>query len=154
MTEFKRILDYEQAKIVKTKDLDGNENGYLMELQKDGNKTTAYMTVCAANSFKGFHLHKVREANYVVLKGEITVIVWESNEENDSVERTIVTLSQGDKIRIPTMCPTGLQNNSNEEAWIVNFPSPAYDPDLKDEQVDYTEDECLDGKYLILRKGI
>lgn len=153
MTEYKKVLDLTQAKIVPTKDLDGNKNGFLMELQKDGDKTTAYLTTCLPGAFKGYHLHKVREANYVVLKGKIKIVLWETNEECDSIETTTVVLEQGDKLRIPIMTPTGLINEFDEEAWIVNFPSPAYDPDLKDEQVDYTEDECLEGKYLILRKG-
>jgi hypothetical protein len=33
---------------------------------------------------------------------------------------------------------TGLQNIGEEEAWLINYPDPAYDPDLSDEQVEYT----------------
>jgi len=42
---------------------------------------------------------------------------------------------------IPPNVPTGLLNIGQEEAWMINYPDPAYDPELKDEQVDFTEEE-------------
>lgn len=124
-----------KAKIVKTFDFNNKENGYLIELQKDGNLTTAYMTVAYPGTFKGYHLHKVRAANYTCIRGKIDVILY------TSAGREVYTLQQGDQLHIPRNIPTGLSNNYNEESWIINHPNPAYDPDLKDEQIDYTLEE-------------
>ncbi|MBI3335190.1 MAG: hypothetical protein HY001_01700, partial [Candidatus Portnoybacteria bacterium] len=40
---------------------------------------------------------------------------------------------------------TGLQNIGDEEAWLINWPDPPYDPNLIDEQVEYTEEELEKG---------
>ena len=49
------------------------------------------------------------------------------------------------RLFIPPNVATGLQNIGDEEAWLVNYPEPAYDPELKDEQVEYSEDELEAG---------
>lgn len=121
-----------KAKIVKTFDLNKKENGYLIELQKSGNLTTSYMTVAYPGAFKGYHLHKVREANYTCIKGRVDILLYTLN------GMEIHTLEVGDQLYIPTYTPTGLDNKYEEEAWIVNHPNPPYDPEFKDEQVDYT----------------
>ena len=54
----------EPAKKVITYAHDGSENGWLIELWKDGPKTTAYLTAASPGSFKGYHLHRVRAARY------------------------------------------------------------------------------------------
>ena len=41
-----------------------------------------------------------------------------------------------ERLLFPTNVYIGLENIGEEEAWLINFPHPAYDPDLKDEQVD------------------
>jgi hypothetical protein len=40
---------------------------------------------------------------------------------------------------------TGLENIGTEEAWLINYPDPPYDPSLKDEQVEYTKEELESG---------
>ena len=49
------------------------------------------------------------------------------------------------RLFIPPNVATGLHNIGDEEAWLVNYPDPPYDPGLKDEQVEYTEKELEDG---------
>ena len=66
----------EEAKKITTKDLSGNENGFLIEMFKDGNKTVAYLTCAKPGAFKGYHLHKVRAARYVCIKGTMKVILY------------------------------------------------------------------------------
>lgn len=122
----------EQAKIVKTFDLNKNQNGYLMELTKNGKYTTSYMTVVNPFCFKGYHLHKIREANYTCIRGNVDIILYTVADG-----RKVYNLTQGSKLHIPANVPTGLYNPGLEEGWIINNPYPAYDPDLKDEQVDY-----------------
>lgn len=123
------------AKKVITYDLQGHENGWLMELFKDGDKTIAYLSTALPGAFKGYHLHRVRAARYICIRGTMTIILL----INNKFERHI--LNVGDRLNIPNNIPTGLLNAGTEEGWLINYPDPPYDPVLKNEQVDYTEAE-------------
>jgi dTDP-4-dehydrorhamnose 3,5-epimerase-like enzyme len=125
------------VKKVITKDLEGQENGFRIELQKDGKYTSSYLSCCMPGSFKGWHLHKVREANYVCIRGTIKIILYLP----EGRQEFVLTSDLPQSLHIPVNVPTGLKNEGTEEAWIINFPQPFYDPDLKDEQVDYTDEQ-------------
>lgn len=138
----------ESAKKVTTYDPQGNENGFLIELYKDketGVKTEAYLTAALPGAFKGYHLHRVRAARYVCLKGKMKIITYER--ENDSWVRkeTLLDASTPTRMFIPKDVATGLENTGDEEAWLINYPDPPYDPNLKDEQVEYTQEELEQG---------
>lgn len=124
-----------QAKRVPTYDLQGNENGFLMELFKDGDKTVAYISAATPGAFKGYHLHRVRAARYVCIKGSMNIILYVHGKREEHL------LTPGKTLTIPKDIPTGLHNVGNEEAWLINYPDPPYDPSLKNEQVDYTQEE-------------
>ena len=127
------------AKKVVTFDLNGKENGWLMELFKEGDKTAAYISVALPGAFKGYHLHRVRAARYICLKGTMKIILYISGQREEHI------LAVGQKLTIPNNVPTGLLNIGDEEAWLINYPDPPYDPTLKDEQVDYTQEELEQG---------
>ncbi|MEK6921738.1 MAG: WxcM-like domain-containing protein [Nanoarchaeota archaeon] len=131
----------EPAKQVVTFAHDGKENGFLTELFKDGKKTLFYLSAAKPGAFKGYHLHRVRTARYVCIKGTIKVILY----KNKVKEEHILDAKKPQRLFIPTHVATGLLNIGNEEAWIINYPDPPYDPDLKDEQVEYTEEELKQG---------
>lgn len=134
----------ENAKKVTTYDLNKNENGFLIELFKDGDKTTAYLSCAKPGAFKGYHLHKVRAARYVCLKGKMKIILYIDGKR----EEHILTADNLVRLYIPPNTPTGLQNIGEEDGWLINFPDPPYDPDLKGEQVDFTQEELDNGEYL------
>jgi dTDP-4-dehydrorhamnose 3,5-epimerase-like enzyme len=127
------------AKKVTTYDSKGGINGWLMEMFKDGDKTAVYLSAAAPGAFKGYHLHRVRAARYVCLKGTMKIILYLNGKREEYI------LTPGKKLFIPKEVATGLQNIGDEEAWLVNFPDPAYDPNLKDEQVEYTQEELEQG---------
>lgn len=136
----------EPAKKVKTVAHDGSENGFLIELYKDketGNKTEAYLTAALPGAFKGYHLHRVRGARYVALKGKMRIITYERENDQWVKSETILDAANPERMFIPKDVATGLENIGDEEAWLINYPDPAYDPELKDEQVEYTEEELL-----------
>jgi dTDP-4-dehydrorhamnose 3,5-epimerase-like enzyme len=142
-------LKIEPAKRVKTFDSAGNENGWLMELYKDletGQKTEGYLTAALPGAFKGYHLHRARAARYVALKGKMRIICYEQKGGQWRPREFILSAENPQRLFIPKNVATGLENIGQEEAWLINYPNPAYDPSLKDEQVEYTEEE--------LRKGI
>ncbi len=134
----------EDVKKVFTKDLTAKENGFLMELFKDGDKTISYLTCCLPGAFKGYHLHKVRAARYVCLKGKMRIILY----VNGKREEHILSANEPKRLFIPPNIPTGLMNIGTEEGWLINFPDPPYDPALVGEQLEFTEAECESGEYL------
>lgn len=141
------LATIEEAKKVQTRDNEGNENGFLIELFKDketGQKTEVYLTAAAPGAFKGYHLHKIRAARYVALKGVMKITLYKPGEPN-SKEEYILDSATPTRLFIPKDIATGLENIGDEEAWLINYPDPAYDPSLTDEQVEYTEKELLQG---------
>lgn len=138
----------ESAKKVQTFDHLKRENGWLLEIFKDKDtqtKTEVYMSVAIPGAFKGYHLHRVRAARYVCLKGRMKIITYE--QENGKWVRTenILDAMTPQRLFIPKDIATGLENIGTEEGWLVNYPDPAYDPGLKDEQVEYSQEELESG---------
>lgn len=137
----------EEAKKVTTHSADKSENGFLIELFKDketSQKTEVYLTAAKPGAFKGYHLHRVRAARYVAIKGRMKITLYAPGDPN-SKEEHILDSSTQTRLFIPKDIATGLENIGEEEAWLINYPSPAYDPSLTDEQVEYTEEELLQG---------
>lgn len=138
----------EIAKKVTTFDADKKENGWLIELFKDkdtGTKTEVYLTTALPGAFKGYHLHRGRAARYVALKGKMKITTYE-REDNRWVETEhILDAANPTRLFIPKNTATGLENIGTEDVWLVNYPDPAYDPSLKDEQVEYTKEELESG---------
>jgi len=139
----------EPIKKVTTYDLKGAENGFLVEMfkSKDGIKTEAYLSAALPGAFKGYHEHKVRAARYVCLKGKMKIITYHREGDKWRREENILDANDPQPMRmyIPNNTPTGLENIGDEEGWLVNYPDPAYDPSLKGEQVDYTQEELEQG---------
>ena len=135
------LAKLEDAKKVATFNLEKQENGSLIELYKNGEKTVAYLTSVKPGMFKGYHLHKVRAARYFCLKGKMKIILY----QNKQREEYILDAQNSQRLFIPNNIATGLLNVGSEEAWLINYPDPPYDPNLKDEQVEYTEEELEQG---------
>lgn len=141
-------LGLEVAKKVKTYDAFGKENGWLTELYKDketGQKTEAYLTAAFPGAFKGYHLHRVRAARYVAIKGKMKITCYQNKDGKWTATEFILAVDNNQRLYIPKDIATGLENIGSEEAWLINYPDPAYDPSLKDEQVEYTKEELEQG---------
>lgn len=133
----------EDAIKVTTYDSDKNQNGFLVELYKDGDKTVAYLTTVKAGTFKGYHLHRVRAARYVPLKGKMKISLFKPGTKEK--EEYILDAESPKRLFIPKDIATGLECVGSEDAWLINYPDPPYDPSLKDEQVEYTIEELEQG---------
>lgn len=125
----------------------GIPNGFLVELYTDGPKTTVYLTAAFKGAFKGYHLHTVRSSHLVCLKGTMKVTVVDGTEH---VEHILHGASP-ERLLIPTGVWIGYENVGNDEAWMVNFPEPAYDPALKGEQIEKTRADIADQLRLSTR---
>ncbi|MFH1133472.1 MAG: cupin domain-containing protein [Nanoarchaeota archaeon] len=130
----------EQAKRIDTKDLSGRPNGHILELFKDGKKTVAYLSAIAPHAFKGFHFHKVRSARYLCLKGKVKVVLYKDKVRHEHL------LEPGSRLFVPRQIVHGMLNLTDEEAWVVNMPVPPYDPELKGEQLDFSEEQLRRGE--------
>ena len=139
----------ESAKKVVTFDHSQQENGFLIELFKDGDKTEVYLTAAKPGAFKGYHLHRVRAARYMCIKGKMKITLYLQDSSGDKTtwvkEEHILNGDEPKRLSIPKDVATGLENIGDEEAWLINYPDPAYDPSLKDEQVEYTQEELEQG---------
>ena len=130
----------EPCKKVTTADARGNANGFLIELYKEGERTTLYLTAAYPKAFKGYHLHTIRSSHYVCLKGtmRITVVADRRRVEH------ILDGSIPERLFIPTNVWIGFENIGEGEAWLLNYPHPPYDPSLKGEQGEKTPAEIQD----------
>jgi dTDP-4-dehydrorhamnose 3,5-epimerase-like enzyme len=133
------------AKRVTTFDHAGKENGFLIEMFKDCDKTVVYLSAASPGAFKGYHLHRIRAARYVCLKGRMRIILYQRQAEKWVREEYILDASEPKRLFIPKHVATGLQNIGDEDGWLVNYPDPPYDPSLADEQVEYTQEELEAG---------
>lgn len=131
----------EDVKKVKTFDSEGKENGFLTELFKDGEKTVIYSSATKPGMFKGYHLHRIRSARYVCIRGKMKIILYKDGIR----EEHILDAEDPKRLFIPNNIATGLLNIGDEDAWLINYPNPSYNPNLKDEQVEYTEEELEKG---------
>lgn len=138
-------VSVEPAKYVPTKDHGGKENGFLIEMFKDGDKTVVYLSAATPGAFKGYHLHRVRAARYVCLRGRMRIILYQRTGDKWVREEHTLDASEPKRLFIPKNVATGLENIGDEEGWLVNYPDPPYDPSLKDEQVEYTQEELEQG---------
>lgn len=127
----------EPCKKVTTMDRGGQPNGFLVELYKEGDKTSLYLTATYPKGFKGYHLHTVRSGHLVCVRGRMKITIVEGIRK---VEH-ILSGDRPERLRVPTGVWVGYENVGEEEGWILNFPSPAYDPTRKGEQQEMTREE-------------
>lgn len=130
----------EPCKKVTTTDSTGAPNGFLIELYKDGSKTTVYLTAALPKAFKGYHCHTVRASHLVCLKGKMKVTVVDGPQRVEHV----LDGTKPERLLIPTGVWIGYENIGDEEAWMINFPEPAYDPAVKGEQREKTRAEIAE----------
>ena len=121
-----------------TRDSAGLTNGWLVPIYnihdcffaKGHEPQQVYLTIIAPRSLKGPHLHFVRTGFFTCIKGTVRIIV-----KLDGQYRIYLS-SESDgfcSVEIPTGVPAVLQNLGDEEAFVLNMPCPAWQPDMHDE---------------------
>lgn len=135
------LAKIEKARKIKTFTLDGEENGFLVELHKEGDKTVSYLTTVKKGMFKGYHLHRTKSARYVCIKGKVNVILYKHKKR----EEYILDAIHPTRLFIPNNVATGILNIGKEDSWIINYPDSPFDPNMQGEQVEYKEEELVKG---------
>lgn len=125
---------------MRTKDLAGKDNGWLLEIASTKDRWSkfldnaqVYATSVASGTKKGFHLHHKKEIQVTCIKGNLAMAVWDGTKmyEFNIGENNPVT------VRVPKEHATCYHNFGPDEAIVINLCSPPYDPnDPEQEDVD------------------
>ena len=125
------MADQKGCKLVKTRDLDGSENGWLMEIastrdnwSKFLDNAQIYLTTLLPGKKKGFHLHHKKENQFTCIKGRVVMAIWDGKK----IEEVILDAKKPVTIRVPKEQAICFYNPTTQPAYILNLCSPPYDP--------------------------
>ena len=121
-----------------TKDHENQPNGFLVPIYNihDGffpagmEPQQVYLTVISPRLIKGPHLHFIRTGCFTCIKGNARFILktdegYQVFHSGESYEfRSVI---------VPTGVPAALQNLGEDEAYVLNMPTPAWTPTMNDE---------------------
>lgn len=121
-----------------TKNKEAQPNGWLIPIFNvhDGLIATAqhpqqvYLTVIAPREVKGPHLHLKRWGLFACIRGNAKIVV---RAENGYEEYLTGEDHEFATVQVPAGVPAALQNIGDEEAYILNMPSPAWHINEQDE---------------------
>tara|TARA_B100000963_G_C22410743_1_gene573146 strand:- start:133 stop:585 length:453 start_codon:yes stop_codon:yes gene_type:complete len=80
---------------------------------------------------KGWHLHKEMTLNYVVLRGKIKFVLYDSRKESLTYGKTQIIYIGDDnfvRVTVPPMIWNGFMGIGLEESYIINFTDIPHDP--------------------------
>ena len=121
-----------------TKDASGQPNGFLVPLYNvhEGfhapgkEPQQVYMTVVFKGQIKGPHLHFVRTGCFTCIKGNARFVL------KTATGYEVVYSGEAHEYRsviVATGTPAALHALGDEDAYVLNMPTPAWTPDMHDE---------------------
>ena len=118
-----------------------DERGYLMEILRCDDKLfkkfgQVYLTACNPGYVKGWHYHKKQTDNFVCVKGEVRIGLYDNREDSrtrEKVEEFIIGEKNPLLVQIPPGVIHGFESNIDGESVIVNIPTKKYDYNNPDE---------------------
>jgi dTDP-4-dehydrorhamnose 3,5-epimerase-like enzyme len=125
-------------KVFETKGVNGLPNGFLVPIYNvhEGfhalgmEPKQVYLTVVAKGQIKGPHLHYIRTGCFTCIKGNARIVL-------KTVQGYEVVYSgegyEYKSVIVPAGTPAALQALGEEDAYILNMPTPAWTPDMNDE---------------------
>ena len=135
----------EPAKYVVTNDHGATKTASSSRCSRTGRPDDGgYLTAATPGAFKGYHLHRVRAARYVCLRGRMRIILYQRQGEarprrahprRGRAEAPVHPEERGHRPR----------EHRRGSGLAGELPDPPYDPALKDEQVEYTQAELEAG---------
>jgi len=130
----------EGVKIKKLKVI-ADERGRLMEMLRADDELylkfgQVYMTTAYSGAVKAWHYHKKQVDNFVVVKGMMKVVLYDSR-EGSSTFKEINEFFLGEHnpilLQIPAYVYHGFKCISESEAIVINCPTEVYDDHALDE---------------------
>jgi dTDP-4-dehydrorhamnose 3,5-epimerase-like enzyme len=132
-----KLLTQIHNKII-TKDKDKQPNGWLVPIfnvhdnfiHEKQHPHQVYLTVVAPRTHKGPHLHMKRWGLFTCIKGNVKIVVRTDKgyEEYYSGEDYMFAT-----VQVPAGIPAALYNYGDQEAFVLNMPSPAWHIDDQDD---------------------
>lgn len=121
---------------IPTKDGDGKPNGWLLpiwnELEPFGwYPSQVYLTVVKSGTKKGPHLHKKREGRFICIRGNVEIRV--RDERHDYTNYRSGDATGHSTIIVRPGCAAQLTAIGDEDAYVLNLPSPAWSSKDQDE---------------------
>ena len=118
-----------------------DERGFLMEMLRCDDKLfekfgQVYLTVCNPGYVKGWHYHKKQADNFVVVKGNAKVVLYDMREKS-STKSEIQEVFMGEEnpvlLNIPPFVAHGITPTDNNPVYLINCPTMPYNYDKPDE---------------------
>ena len=119
-----------------------DDRGFLMEMIRNDdpfwkNKFgQVYMTVCKPGYVKGWHYHNLQDDHFVVIKGTGRVLLYD-NRKDSPTKGNYLEFIMGENnplcVVIPKGVLHGIECNEDEECYLVNTVTEAYNYSNPDE---------------------
>lgn len=128
---------------VKIKDLRflPDDRGRLMEILRSDDELftkfgQAYLTTAYPGVTKAWHYHKIQTDNFVVIKGMMKLVLYDSREDSPThgeVNEFFLGEHNPKLLQIPPYVYHGFKCISEQEALVINIPTEVYNYDKPDE---------------------
>jgi len=128
---------------VKIKDLKviPDERGRLMEILRSDDELftkfgQAYLTTAYPGVTKAWHYHKIQTDNFVVIKGMMKLVLYDSREDSPThgeVNEFFLGEHNPKLLQIPPYVYHGFKCTSEQEAMVINIPTEVYNYEKPDE---------------------
>lgn len=118
-----------------------DERGRLMEMLRSDDEVfikfgQMYATTAYPGVVKGWHYHKIQTDNFVVVKGMMKVVLYDSREDSPT-KGEVNEFFMGDHnqilVQIPPYVFHGFKCVSDTEAMVINCPTEVYNYQEPDE---------------------
>ena len=108
-----------------------NDQGSLYRIMRETDKSfnrfgEVYITTLKPNIFKGWKMHTINTTNLSVHIGEVKVIIFDKNKENQEVY--ILNSNNYELLTIPCGYWFGIKNISKNESYLSNFSDFEHNP--------------------------
>lgn len=141
-----------EARFIKTHNSAGNENGWVTEVLKDGDKTVAYQTTVMPTAdektpiVKGWHAYRRQTNRLTCTSGFVTIkVMWNEHPETDNYRLVTYKLAEHRPavLTIPPGNPFAILNYSTYDfGRVINHPDPLWDAEnFKTDQYEWIPNE-------------
>jgi dTDP-4-dehydrorhamnose 3,5-epimerase len=133
-----RLIDGVHVKQLK---VIADERGYLMEMMRSDDPFfqrfgQSYVSVAYPGVVKGWHYHKVQTDHFVIVKGMMKVVLYDSR-DGSPTKGVLNEFFMGERnpilVTIPPGVVHGMKGIGTEPAMLVNVPTEMYRYDQPDE---------------------
>jgi dTDP-4-dehydrorhamnose 3,5-epimerase len=132
------VINCKKNKKYNTTNTSGNPNGFVLPIinvhdhfvSEEQWPKQVYLTVAAPNDVKGPHLHYKRWGLFTCIKGNVKIVVRIDNEYHEYFSGED---HEFQTIQVPAGIPAALVNIGNDDAYILNMPSPSWHKDDLDD---------------------